>query len=468
LAQIRCLEENVKLERMWHERAHGPVETVLSHRQIVALAGEFYREMIDNHGDDPGKPEKWQAVIERDKQLKADASKHIPPVFSFPKENFVRFAFQDEVNEFLKSRGLKLSGAKLNSFVDAYLGAKEQAAEVLKRYADKNYKEDKDADRFGDPKVLTDDDKVDAMNMFNLYANEAELDRKTRVSWGNKIKLLMSSVGHDDLARLTAKNVIAWKDKLLITKKRQSKTDRLAKKPEENLGKKTIRNCYIAAVKATLNYAKEQGAISKTVATGVTVRVAKQKKQREKGFTKEEAHLILRATVAPSQAEISPEYAKARRWVPWICAYTGARVNEITQLQPTDFHVKDKINYIRVDAEAAKTGDYRLVPLHEDLIDQGLLEYKDSCKGRPLFYDPGRSRGGKESGRHFRKAGEHLARWIRLEVGVSVEPPYVEPSLEKPLESKASLLRRILHGDQRPVLDAQRIEIDPAGTGGCP
>src|ERR1700682_5525945 len=46
LAQIRCLEENVKLERMWHERVHGKAYARLSQRQIVALAGEFYREMV--------------------------------------------------------------------------------------------------------------------------------------------------------------------------------------------------------------------------------------------------------------------------------------------------------------------------------------------------------------------------------------------------------------------------------------
>jgi integrase len=420
LAKIRCQEENAKLERVWHERAHGPIETVLSHRQIVALAGEFYREMIATHGDEPVSAEKWQGVMDRDKQRKEEALKQVVPVFSFPKQIFVRSAFQDEVNEFLKSRGLNLKGAKLDSFVDAYLGAKEQAAELLKRYADKDYGEDEKADRFGDPKVLTNDGKVAAMEMFNLYADDAQLDRKTRVSWGNKIQSLIKSAGHDDLARLTLIQVNEWKDKLLVTKKRQSKKDRLARKAEENLDRKTIRNSYIAAVKATLNYAKQQNKISANVATEVSVRVLKKKKQREKGFTKEEAQLILRATTASPQADISPEYAKARRWVPWICAYTGARVNEITQLLPTDFHVQDGINYIRIDAEASKTGDYRLVPLHDDLIDQGLLKYKDSRKGLPLFYDPERSRGGKEAGRHFRKAGEHLARWIRSdEVGVT-------------------------------------------------
>jgi hypothetical protein len=85
------------------------------------------------------------------------------------------------------------------------------------------------------------------------------------------------------------------------------------------------------------------------------------------------------------------------------------------KLKPSDFKIKKGIDYIRIDAEAAKMGEYREVPLHNHLIAEGLLTYKDSRKGRPLFYDPGRSRGGKEAGRHFRKAGEHLARWIRSE-----------------------------------------------------
>jgi hypothetical protein len=283
LAQIRCLEENVKLERMWHERAHGPVETVLSHRQIVALAGEFYREMIAAHGDEPVSVEKWQGVIDRDKQRKEEALKQVAPVFSFPKQVFVRSAFQDEVNEFLKSRGFNLKGAKLDSFVDAYLGAKKQAAELLKRYADKDYGKDEKADRFGDPKVLADDGKVAAMEMFNLYADDAELDRKTRVTWGNKIQSLIKSVGHDDLARLTFLQVNKWKDELLVTKKRQSKKDRLARKPQENLDRKTIRNSYLAAVKATLNFANQQLKLSENVATKVSVRVTVLVRQCQRG-----------------------------------------------------------------------------------------------------------------------------------------------------------------------------------------
>jgi integrase len=70
---------------------------------------------------------------------------------------------------------------------------------------------------------------------------------------------------------------------------------------------------------------------------------------------------------------------------------------------------------------------YRFVPLHDHLIAEGLLDYKDSRKRLPLFYNPGRSRVGRIAGRHFRKAGEHLARWIRSE-GVGVTDKNVAPN----------------------------------------
>jgi integrase len=173
-------------------------------------------------------------------------------------------------------------------------------------------------------------------------------------------------------------------------------------------------------VKATLNYAVQQSELPSNVARGVSVRVKKKKKQRENGFTEEEALAILRATMDPPPRALSAENAAARRWVPWICAYTGARVNEVTQLVPSDFKSKKGSPYVRIDAEASKTGNYREVPLHDHLVEQTLLSYVASRGKRPLFYDPERSRGGRDGGKHFRKAGERLAKWIRSEkVGVT-------------------------------------------------
>lgn len=411
LAGLRFVEETAKLERMWHEHLHGRQSVQLSQRQLSALSGEFYREMVAKHRDNPGSPFDWELMLKRDREKIARR---------FPGRSHMRFSFGAEARSFLDRKGYHLVGDTFNQFIDEFVHAKHLAAEQLRRNASKDWKEDPKADDFAKPEVLVSDGKVGAMDMFDRYADEAQIDDKTRRSWSAKIKSLTTFVGHDDLARLTEDDLIAWKDKLLITKKKQSKKDREAKKPEETLDPRTIKNSYLAAVKATLKYAKQQRKLSQNVAKEVTVRVRKKVKQREKGFTEEEALLILHATLAPAPSNMSEEHAKARRWVPWICAYTGARVNEITQLLPSDFQTKKGIRYIRIDADAAKMGEYREVPLHDHLIKEGLLAYKDSRKGKPLFYDPGRSRGGRDAGKHFRKTGERLGEWIRSEeVGVT-------------------------------------------------
>jgi hypothetical protein len=62
------------------------------------------------------------------------------------------------------------------------------------------------------------------------------------------------------------------------------------------------------------------------------VRVREAPLERDKGFDGKEAETILSATLLKPSDKISIEMAMARRWVPWICAYTGGRVNEITPL----------------------------------------------------------------------------------------------------------------------------------------
>jgi hypothetical protein len=317
LAEIRCAEENAKLERMWHEHLRGRTYTVLSQRQISALAGEFYREMVAAHQDNPGTPHRWEAL------LREDARRRKRPLSLMARDVHLRFAFGAEVGAFLDSRGLRLSGETLDGFVMAYLDAKEQAAQQLLRNAGGNYKDDPDADRFGSPDVLANGGKVSALDMFDRYAAEAGLSQKTRSAWRAKVAKLIAFVGHDDLARLTARDVLRWKDSLVKKTKKVEGRDVPAFDP------KTIRNGYLAAVKATLNYAIQQHELTVNVAKGVTVRVKKKKKQREKGFTADEAHLILNATRLSAPRNMSAEHAAARRWVPWISAYTGARVNEV-------------------------------------------------------------------------------------------------------------------------------------------
>ncbi|MGE5995178.1 hypothetical protein ACQJ1S_26225, partial [Klebsiella pneumoniae] len=76
------------------------------------------------------------------------------------------------------------------------------------------------------------------------------------------------------------------------------------------------------------------------------------------------------ATLATFSHLTTPETRAARRWIPWICAYTGARVNEITSLLPSDVRSDEETGMPCVYLRPEMTkGDYeRVIPVHSHLF----------------------------------------------------------------------------------------------------
>jgi integrase len=76
------------------------------------------------------------------------------------------------------------------------------------------------------------------------------------------------------------------------------------------------------------------------------------------------------------------------RWIPWIIAHTGARVNEITPLEKRDvFEVEGHwFIHIRVgDGRTTKTGKARKVPVHRALIKEGFIDWVAAQPTGKLF-----------------------------------------------------------------------------------
>src|ERR1700733_10616485 len=72
-------------------------------------------------------------------------------------------------------------------------------------------------------------------------------------------------------------------------------------------------------------------------ANGLKVKIGKAVRTRSKGFSAEEAKALLRqASGYVASAREHAKTAAAKRWAPWLCAYTGARVGEIVQLRKQD------------------------------------------------------------------------------------------------------------------------------------
>ncbi|OYY69104.1 DUF6538 domain-containing protein [Sphingomonas sp. 28-63-12] len=252
---------------------------------------------------------------------------------------------------------------------------------------------------------------VPLLVIFDAYAKEQGLKPTTTYEWRRNINALVDFLGHDDATRIGVDDLDRWREKLLgeITKRGSLRSPT------------TVKDKYFAALRATLNWAVEKRKLTDNVAKLIVIRVPKKVKLRERDFTSLEANAILAASLVPSKSAISDHLALARRWVPWLCAYTGARVNEITQLRGEDIAQIDGFWTMRVTPEAGtqKTNEARIVPLHAHLIEQGFLAVAEAAGASPIFYDPRLVRTPGLANRHPKKVGERLAKWVRDDVGIT-------------------------------------------------
>lgn len=257
---------------------------------------------------------------------------------------------------------------------------------------------------------------VPISTMLDTYLKEREVAPATEKVWRRHIGHFIAFLGHDDAARVKLKDIVAWKEELLEEPSSGGKAKSV----------RTVRDSYIAIVRSVFSWAAGNGKIAHNPAAGVKVGGKRKPSVRDGGFTEDEARLILTAAITPPPARLSPERKLARRWVPWICAYTGARVNEITQLRAEDVRRQQNIwtIYITPEAGSTKDGKARTVALHPHLLEQGFLRAIAGATG-PIFYDPALYRGGNNGNPQYKKVGEYLARWVRTE---GVSDPNVWPN----------------------------------------
>ena len=114
-----------------------------------------------------------------------------------------------------------------------------------------------------------------------------------------------------------------------------------------------------------------------------------------------------------ARAETGPH----RRWVPWIAAFSGARLEEICGANVADVYefggvwcLDIRLDNRGKDGSLKNLGSERKVPLHPAVIEEGFLKYVAKLpKDGPLFPNLTPDRYGKRGG----SGSKRLCRWIR-------------------------------------------------------
>lgn len=199
-------------------------------------------------------------------------------------------------------------------------------------------------------------------------------------------------------------HVVAFKDALLKSGQTPVNTDK-----------------QLTILSTLLNYATVQGHLTSNPAKGVKVGERRNAKAARIPFDLSALKLIFGSAIYTAGERPGAGGGEASYWLPLLALYTGARVEELAQLAPSDVQeaaftdasgAAHSAWVIRVSDEGEgqelKTASSRRrIPIHSDPIALGFIKYAASVKGARLFPDLTPDVTGTESGNWVKWFSKH-------------------------------------------------------------
>ena len=194
----------------------------------------------------------------------------------------------------------------------------------------------------------------------------------TYESYSNTTAALVAFLGHDDAGRVTADDIVGFKDHRLAT---------INPRTGKPISAKTVKDSDLSGLKTLFGWAVSNRKLPNNPVTGITIKLGKPARLRGKGFTDDEAKTILSAALRLTRGGETAGTFAAKRWVPWLAAYTGARVGELAQLRMQDVAREGDHWTIRLTPEAGtiKTKEARTVVLHPHLVELGFPNFAEAA-----------------------------------------------------------------------------------------
>jgi integrase len=420
-AKVRAAAVQAQFDDLWASFANPP--QVLTLREIVALAGEAFRA-FQSMEDNPGTPERWRNVLEVNKAA-LDGGFPLVAFIGTPEERFL-FGLQQRFGVFvdgiLQVHHLRVDGATYRQLLVHVGRALAAAADLLLKRSEGDYSPDNRGERYpavergsiGKAKA----EPSAGLSLFDLLDHKAKakaLRPDTASSYRSSLGDFAKFAKHSEAHRVTRDEVRRWRDQL------QSR----------GLTPKTINDSYLAAIKSVLKHAVKEFDLPTNVAAEIRDERPAPPPKGSKDYTEEEAKAILSATFNGTAKAVSVPHQRALFWVPWICAYHGLRVSEVTQFRGRNLRMEGGIPTMLITPDDGSTKSKRAwaVAVHPHLIELGLIDMLQELGDGPAFYVPYPEGTDLTKIRNHRSkdAADRIAAWIKEEVGIK-EPPGGRPS----------------------------------------
>lgn len=412
-AEARRLHANAlaEVEARWASLRRGTVS--LSQREAHVIAVQFYEGFIAHYAQNPKSQTEWDPSLGDQvfRQTPSEMLRSGQAVEEWLRETFDPNLVRKQAMEswcfsladtHCTKVGLRLAETGRRALAEAIARSVQRASLTLKRFEEGDYAlEDQPLNSFSYTRPIAEAEhppttypngsrqaKISFGDLLEVWVKERTPREKTEYSWRRVIDQLVHFLGHDDASKLTSEDLIRWKMALV----------------EEGLNPKTIREGKLAAVRAILQSGVDNRRLTSNVGERVTITVKARPGETKRSFTDAEARIVLSAALKAREAHC--------RWIPWLCAYTGARVAEVCQVRAEDILQQEGIWCVHFTPEAGalkNTNSERLVPLHPAILESGFLSFVQQVRSGPLFVDLTPDRFGSRGG----NGTKVLSRFVR-------------------------------------------------------
>lgn len=396
IAKKRHAEALAEVEARWANLRAGP--QTLSERQAHEIAAPWHDRWLATYKDNPSAQTTWRVDLADRLWIAAPPFKAETLSVNFLSEvNADESKLRDMENwcragarECLKSNGLTVNADSELILARALSFAIQRASLTLARYAKGDYGIGPQSTSSWSAGVVTSPEltkSVSLTELFEGWSTERKPAAKTLYEWKRVLQTLAAFLGHDDAGKMSSEDLIRWKASMV----------------DAGLKSRTIQNAKLAPVRAVLQWGVDNRRLNQNPAHRVTIEVKSIATERKRSFTDEEAKVILAASLL--------EKDTVKRWVPWLGAYSGARVSELCQLRVDDVIEVDGIWCMKFDPEAGplkNSSSERTIPLHPALIDNGFLTFVKGVKMGPLFPHLAPDKFGKRGGNGTKVIGRFV------------------------------------------------------------
>ncbi|MBV9824261.1 MAG: hypothetical protein JO001_01060 [Alphaproteobacteria bacterium] len=355
----------------------------LSHQQVIALAGEWYREKLAKYEANPADEDQYDVLL----SLAADAD-----------EDGRRGAFVKRfLDRLLEAKGLIIDTASHEALADRLFWEGVRLCNTLILRTRGDYTPDPHLASLPKWEGAIVSKAVERGASFDelveAWALNANPTPTVKTNYARHMRLLaihlgFTSTADADASKVARRDVLAFKEAEL----------RAGKAPKTVVTE-------LSGISAVFTHAYQTEKIASNPASKVldiaALRAARRRGEKPRyPYSPDEAVRILQAARVEADADL--------RWLPWLCAFTGARISEVATARSKDIHELAGAWFIGIGLEGqqVKAGaSRRRVPLHPVLVSEGFLAYAQSKAADERLFSSW--------------AGDKVARWIRGPLGIA-------------------------------------------------